>query len=703
MLSITASRTTKTGNGSLKVFDIADGANGIYFQDASEINVRTRDPATNIATDQVQGVDYTVSGAGTASGQITFVTAPTDGHLIDIWRTTPLTQLLDIGSAAFDPDDVESAFDKTMRAIQDLSERQTFRYAWVSGNDYEIGDVATNDGSSYIVTADHTAAAANEPGTGANWTDYWSILAAGGEDGAAGADGADGADGSDGADGVSLNWQGSWTTATNYAVNDGVLSDLGSYKSSYICKLAHTSGASSEPGVGASWSTYWDLLAEGGIGPGGGDLLSTNNLSDVTSASTSRTNLGLGSSDSVTFGDVTVGTAGSAAELELFGASTGNTEGGAILLYNGDDYDDDGGTARLYWWVRSDSGLFEIGLHNKAVSDFWIDQDGITYVGYGSGDVRVGQNDTTPALLYLYGGGATEAGAELRLYHAADHDTTINYLRFRSNDDYFLIEDDTGQEAFRFAANGDVYLAKTGAATVYVGDPDVARGLLFVAGDNADDGGLVRLMQSANEDGTIEYIDLLADGGEFVLQNNSVVGFKMKTDGTLVMPQHTSGILQVDGSGNVSAGSSTSWTAHADNGTAFASDASVDVTIPAGTQRIRVVILEATFSASSIIGARLGDSGGVETSGYESYIQGASSSSQTTYFIMRTAAGTSAVTAFLDMELTDTHTWVMRGQMISTGGNAFMGRKALSAELTTLQIRTSAGTITGGKYYVFTQ
>lgn len=75
---------------------------------------------------------------------------------------------------------------------------------------------------------------------------------------------------------VGINWRddvssGAWLTGTAYAVRDGVRN--GSPASSYRCILAHTSGASTEPGVGAIWATYWKLLAEkgatGSVGPAG--------------------------------------------------------------------------------------------------------------------------------------------------------------------------------------------------------------------------------------------------------------------------------------------------------------------------------------------------------------------------------------------------------------------------------------------------
>lgn len=52
---------------------------------------------------------------------------------------------------------------------------------------------------------------------------------------------------------------GAWLTGTAYALNDGVYND----GSSYRAIAAHTSGASTEPGTGASWETVWELLALG--------------------------------------------------------------------------------------------------------------------------------------------------------------------------------------------------------------------------------------------------------------------------------------------------------------------------------------------------------------------------------------------------------------------------------------------------------
>jgi microcystin-dependent protein len=92
-----------------------------------------------------------------------------------------------------------------------------------------------------------------------------------GATGATGATGAAGATGATGATGPAWDqWQGAWLTATAYVVLDTVEND----GSSYICTAGHTSGASTEPGTGASFATVWDLVAaKGADGLGVGDVV----------------------------------------------------------------------------------------------------------------------------------------------------------------------------------------------------------------------------------------------------------------------------------------------------------------------------------------------------------------------------------------------------------------------------------------------
>lgn len=63
-------------------------------------------------------------------------------------------------------------------------------------------------------------------------------------------------------------WQGAWIDAAVYTIPDAV-EHLGA---SYLCIADHTAGAASEPGVGGSWASSWDLLAaKGDSGATGAD------------------------------------------------------------------------------------------------------------------------------------------------------------------------------------------------------------------------------------------------------------------------------------------------------------------------------------------------------------------------------------------------------------------------------------------------
>jgi len=92
--------------------------------------------------------------------------------------------------------------------------------------------------------------------------------------------------GAEAAENSILENKGSWLTATDYELSDIVQYD----GSSYVCKVAHTSGIwATDLG-----NTYWEIFAAKGTpGAGTGDMLGANNLNDVSSVATSRANLGL--------------------------------------------------------------------------------------------------------------------------------------------------------------------------------------------------------------------------------------------------------------------------------------------------------------------------------------------------------------------------------------------------------------------------
>lgn len=85
---------------------------------------------------------------------------------------------------------------------------------WTNSVSYIRGDGVHLNGTSYICILDHTASSDKEPGVGANWVEYWNVLAQKGDkgdqgeqgekgdQGDTGEDGKDGVDGADGADPV---------------------------------------------------------------------------------------------------------------------------------------------------------------------------------------------------------------------------------------------------------------------------------------------------------------------------------------------------------------------------------------------------------------------------------------------------------------------------------------------------------------------
>jgi len=69
---------------------------------------------------------------------------------------------------------------------------------WLTATEYAAGDWVRHGGASYVATAAHESSAENEPGTGEDWEDFWTLLA---QDGAQGPPGTNGTNGTNGAPG----------------------------------------------------------------------------------------------------------------------------------------------------------------------------------------------------------------------------------------------------------------------------------------------------------------------------------------------------------------------------------------------------------------------------------------------------------------------------------------------------------------------
>lgn len=132
------------------------------------------------------------------------------------------------------------------------------------------------------------------------------------------------------------------------------------------------------------------------------------------------------------------------------------------------------------------------------------------------------------------------------------------------------------------------------------------------------------------------------------------------------------------------------------SGTAF------DFTVPAGTKRITILFKGVSLSGTDNIIVRIGDAGGIETSGYASSGMDAGSSiSSTAGFILRPTSGAHVIhgSMILSLEEASNFTWMAQHGMAVAGGEALTGggSKSLSAELTQVRItRTGSNTFDAG-------
>lgn len=99
-----------------------------------------------------------------------------------------------------------------------------------------------------------------------------------------------------GPQGSSLNWRGSWLLLNEYVAND-IVENLGTV---YICILANTGATLNEPGAGADWQTYWDLMVSPGVGGQWGTIAGTlSNQTDLQAALNAKQNVLTGLTASV--------------------------------------------------------------------------------------------------------------------------------------------------------------------------------------------------------------------------------------------------------------------------------------------------------------------------------------------------------------------------------------------------------------------
>lgn len=128
------------------------------------------------------------------------------------------------------------------------------------------------------------------------------------------------------------------------------------------------------------------------------------------------------------------------------------------------------------------------------------------------------------------------------------------------------------------------------------------------------------------------------------------------------------------------------------------------LSIPAGTTRIELMFSAVSLSGTANPLVQIGDSGGVETTGYTS-ASGTSDSTgtatSTSGFVLRSALAANTITGLMTLVLVEssTNTWAASYTFQNSGGSAIFGAgtKSLSAVLDRVRITsTGADTLDGG-------
>ena len=287
--STTSSRIQYNGNGSTTEFSVP-----FIFKIAADLDVYITNTTTGIETLKTIDTHYTVTGGGgtgiPATGTLTMLTAPASGEVLTIIRNTSRTQSFDpVQSGQFNVESLEAALDKLTLISQEIDEtleRTSSLTPGSTGSSVSFGTLAANQILKMNADADTIVSVSSA-----------SLAVSGAITGTTGLVTATDTTGSFAARTITA---GAGITVTNGNGVSGnptiALTSTPLVASNNLSDLSSASTARTNLGLGTA-----------AVQDSGDFLLATNDLSDLADAATARTNLGLGSMALKSVSDGTVG------------------------------------------------------------------------------------------------------------------------------------------------------------------------------------------------------------------------------------------------------------------------------------------------------------------------------------------------------------------------------------------------------------
>ena len=190
-----------------------------------------------------------------------------------------------------------------------------------------------------------------------------------------------------------------------------------------------------------------------------------------------------------------------------------------------------------------------------------------------------------------------------------------------------------------------------------------------------------------------------------VINASTTTGISLSSDTTGNLAIQTSGTTVATAAGGAltvnsySAGASLITSGTAQNTT---SGTSIDFTgIPSWVKRVTVMFSGVSTNGTSSVLVRIGDSGGISATGYQSAVMGtvvtsSSIGASSTAYVLGGASASNTCIGNLTINLAGTNNWIASGVFYfsDTQINSCAGAKTLSGALTTVRITTVNGTDT---------